>query len=86
MREQGFDMVVGSWQGIYVPRGTPSNVVNALFKASHETMKHPEVVKRLTDNGISIVTSASPAEFKKFWDDEIRRFGKVIKEAGLETE
>src|SRR5687768_5906953 len=33
MREQGFDMVVGSWQGIYVPRGTPSNVVGKLFKA-----------------------------------------------------
>jgi len=49
-------------------------------------MKHPDVVKRLTDNGISIVTSASPAEFRKFWDAEIRRFGKVIKEAGLETE
>src|SRR6185503_17194316 len=79
MREQGFDMVVGSWQGVYVPKGTPANVVNTLFKASHETMKNAEVVKRLTDNGISIVTSASPAEFKKFWDAEIRRFAKVIK-------
>ena len=86
MREQGFDMVVGSWQGVYVPKGTPAGVVGRLFKASHETMKHPDVVKRLTDNGISIITSASPAEFKKFWDAEIGRFGKVIKDAGLETE
>jgi tripartite-type tricarboxylate transporter receptor subunit TctC len=86
MREQGFDMVVGSWQGVYVPKGTPGNVVGKLFKATHETMKNAEVVKRLTDSGISIVTSASPAEFKKFWDAEIRRFGKVIKDAGLETE
>ena len=58
MREQGFDMVVGSWQGVYVPKGTPANVVGKLFKASHETMKNPEVVKRLTDNGVSIVTSS----------------------------
>jgi tripartite-type tricarboxylate transporter receptor subunit TctC len=86
MREQGFDMVVGSWQGVFVPKGTPNAVVAKLFKASHETMKHPEVVKRLTDSGISIVTSASPAEFKKFWNAEIGRFAKVIKEAGLETE
>src|SRR5688572_23221047 len=86
MREQGFDMVVGSWQGVYVPKGTPSAVVSTLFKATHETMKNAEVVKRLTDNGISIITSASPAEFKKFWDAEIRRFAKVIKEASIETE
>jgi tripartite-type tricarboxylate transporter receptor subunit TctC len=86
MREQGFDMVVGSWQGIYVPKGTPAAVTGRLFKASHEAMKNGEVVRRLTDNGVSIVTSASPGEFKKFWDSEIQRFGKVIKDAGLETE
>jgi hypothetical protein len=49
-------------------------------------MKNAEVVRRLTDSGISIITSASPAEFKKFWDAEILRFAKVIKEANLETE
>jgi len=86
MREQGFDMVVGSWQGVFVPKGTPNGVVNTLFKAAHETMKHPEVVKRLTDNGISIVTSASPAAFRKFWESEIQRFARVIKEANIETE
>jgi tripartite-type tricarboxylate transporter receptor subunit TctC len=86
MREQGFDMVVGSWQGVYVPKGTPSNVIGTLFKATHATMKNPDVVKRLTESGISIVTSASPAEFKKFWDAEIRRFAKVIKDANIETE
>ncbi|HYH42551.1 MAG TPA: tripartite tricarboxylate transporter substrate binding protein [Burkholderiales bacterium] len=86
MREQGFDMVVGSWQGIYVPKGTPAAVTGRLFKASQEAMKNPEVVKRLTDNGVSIVTSASPAEFRQFWDTEVKRFGKVIKDAGLETE
>jgi tripartite-type tricarboxylate transporter receptor subunit TctC len=86
MREQGYDMVVGSWQGVYVPKGTPAAVTGRLFKATHEAMKHPDVVKRLGDNGVSIVTSASPAEFKKFWDAEVRRFGKVIKEAGIETE
>ena len=86
MREQGFDMVVGSWQGIYVPKGTPSNVTDRLFKATHEAMKNPDVVKRLTDNGVSIVTSSSPAEFRKFWEAENRRFAKVIKEANIETE
>jgi tripartite-type tricarboxylate transporter receptor subunit TctC len=86
MREQGFDMVVGSWQGIYVPKGTPNAVIARLFKAAHEAMKNPEVVKRLGDGGVSIVTSSSSAEFRKFWEAENQRFAKVIKEANIETE
>jgi tripartite-type tricarboxylate transporter receptor subunit TctC len=86
MREQGFDMVVGSWQGIYVPKGTPSHVITRLFKASHEAMKNPEVVKRLSDGGVAIVTSSSSAEFRKFWEAENQRFAKVIKDASIETE
>src|SRR5690606_2494067 len=27
MREQGLNMVVGSWQGIYVPKGTPAPII-----------------------------------------------------------
>jgi tripartite-type tricarboxylate transporter receptor subunit TctC len=86
MREQGFDMVVGSWQGIYVPVGTPAAVTSRLFKVGHEAMKNAEVVKRLTDGGVSIVTSASSAEFRKFWESENARFAKVIKDARIETE
>jgi tripartite-type tricarboxylate transporter receptor subunit TctC len=86
MREQGFDMVVGSWQGIYAPRGTPQNVVTSLFKAAHAAMKNAEVVKRLSDGGVSIVTSGSPTEFRKFWEAENQRFAKVIKDANIATE
>lgn len=86
MREQGFDMVVGSWQGIYVPKGTPRAVQDRLFKVAHEAMKHPEVVRRLTEGGVTIVTSPSSAEFRKFWESEHSRFGKVIKDANIETD
>jgi tripartite-type tricarboxylate transporter receptor subunit TctC len=86
MREQGLDMVVGSWQGVFVPRGTPQPVVNKLFKASVDMMKDPLVVKRLGELGISIVTSKSPAEFVAFVKAETDRFGKVIKDNNIQTE
>ena len=86
MREQGFDMVVGSWQGVYVPKGTPSNVINRLFTASHAAMKNAEVTKRLADGGVAVVTSGSPADFRKFWEGENQRFAKVMKDAKIETE
>jgi tripartite-type tricarboxylate transporter receptor subunit TctC len=86
MREQGFDMVVGSWQGIYVPRGTPAQAVNRLLKAAHVAMKDQEVNKRLAAGGVTIVTSGSPVEFRKFWEAEDRRFARIIKDAKIDTQ
>ncbi len=86
MREQGFDMVVGSWQGLLVPKDTPTPVVNTLFKVGQETMKDATVIKRLGDNGVSIITSKSPADFTAFVKGETERFGKVIRDAKIQTE
>ncbi|MBM3358253.1 MAG: tripartite tricarboxylate transporter substrate binding protein [Betaproteobacteria bacterium] len=86
MREQGLDFTVGSWQGLFVPAGTPQAVVNALFKVGTTMMKDPQVVKRLGENGIAIVTSKSPADFVAFVKQETARIGKVIKDANIQTE
>lgn len=86
MREQGLNMSVGSWQGLYVPKGTPAAIVKKLFGVAHESMKHPEVIKRMTEGGVSIVTSNSPEAFAKFWQSEHDRFAKVIREAKIPTE
>jgi tripartite-type tricarboxylate transporter receptor subunit TctC len=87
MREQGFStMTIGSWQGIFVPKGTSERVIRKLFDVAQETMKHPEVIKRLADGGTNVVVSKSPADFRKFWESENQRFAKVVKEAHIETE
>ena len=66
MREQGLDMTVGSWQGVFVPKGTPKPVVDRLYRVSVDMMKDPQVVKRMGETGITIVTSKSPADFTAF--------------------
>ena len=86
MREQGYDMVVGSWQGIFVPQGTAQAVVSKLYRVGVDMMKDPQVVKRLGEAGIAIVSSKSPADFVAFVKKETDRFGKVIKDARIETE
>lgn len=87
MREQGFPtMIVGSWQGIFVPKATPQTVVKKLFSVAQETMQHPDVTKRMTDGGVNVVLSSSPAEFRKFLETENSRFAKVIKDASITTE
>lgn len=86
MREQGLDMAVGSWQGVYVPKGTPAPIIKKLFEVAHETMRHPDVVKRMVDSGVTIVTSKSPEEFGRFWKGDHERFAKIVKDAKLPTD
>ena len=86
MREQGLNMIVGSWQGLFVPQGTPQPVVKKLYQVGTQMMKDQRVVKRLGDSGITIVTSKSPADFVGFVKAETARFGKVIKDAKIETQ
>jgi tripartite-type tricarboxylate transporter receptor subunit TctC len=86
MREQGFDMVVGSWQGLFVPKGTPQAVVDRLYQVGADAMKDAQVVKRLSDGGVTIVASRSPADIAAFVKSETDRYARVIKQANIATE
>jgi tripartite-type tricarboxylate transporter receptor subunit TctC len=82
MTESGFpELTSGSWQGIFVPAGTPKEVVDRLYSVTIETMKTPEVVQRLANGGVDVVTSA-PGEFAKFVQSETERWGRAVREAG----
>jgi tripartite-type tricarboxylate transporter receptor subunit TctC len=84
MAETGFkSMRTGSWQGVFVPAGTPRPVVNRLFQAMQKVMDHPDVRKRLQEGGAEVVVSKSPEEFAAFVKIENERFGKAIKEAKI---
>jgi tripartite-type tricarboxylate transporter receptor subunit TctC len=87
MSEQGFkEMTTGSWQGVFLPKNTPRAIVSKMLSVTLETMKSPEVMKRLQEGGVDIVVSKSPEDFAKFVASETARFGKVIKDAKIETE
>jgi tripartite-type tricarboxylate transporter receptor subunit TctC len=86
MAESGFpELTSGSWQGIFVPTGTPKDIVDKLYGVIIETMKTPEVRQRLANGGVEVVTSA-PGEFTKFVQTETERWGKAVKEAGATAE
>ena len=82
MMESGYpDFVTGSWQGVFVPAGTPREVVDKLFKAIQQTMSAPEVGERLKNGGAEVVTSQNPAAFTEFVAAETRRWSRVVRES-----
>ena len=87
MAESGFPaMTTGSWQGVYVPAGTPRAVVDRLYTAVTRTMGDPEVIRRLGTGNAEVITSKSPEEFAVFMKKENELWAKVIKDIGLTGE
>src|SRR5438477_2274929 len=82
VHEAGFsDLAASSWQGIFVPTGTPREVVERLFTVTQQVMKDPDVISRLKTGGAEVLTSASPAAFSKYVAEETERWARIAKDA-----
>ena len=83
MIEAGYpEMLSSSWQGMFVPAGTPRPIVDKLHAALLNTLATPEMHQRFAVGGAQVITSSTPEEFAAFVAAEIVRWGKVAKETG----
>jgi len=73
------------WFGIGAPKGISSEVVDKLNKEINEGLADPKMKARLADLGGTVLTG-SPADFGKFIADEIDKWGKVVKFAGVKAD
>jgi tripartite-type tricarboxylate transporter receptor subunit TctC len=82
----GFDFSV--WHGLYAPRGTPPAVLEKINAALRSALKDPELIKRQEALGITVVTDErlAPAGHRKFFESEVGRWTKAIKDAGIQPE
>lgn len=84
--EQGLSGVEASvWNAFFLPRGTPEPIVRKLNKAMSDTMDDPTVRKRLEDLGLEVAAPErrTPAYLATFVPEEIARWTKVVKAAGI---
>jgi len=71
------DAEVYSWQAVAAPKGLPADVKAKLLAAMTESLKDPEVAKKLTDLGFEIVAN-TPEQFARFQAQELARWKTVI--------
>jgi tripartite-type tricarboxylate transporter receptor subunit TctC len=74
-------MYISFWHGLWVPKGTPEDVIARLDKAVNETLADPAVRKRLTDLGAVIAPpeQQNPAALAAFHKAEIGKWWPIIK-------
>jgi tripartite-type tricarboxylate transporter receptor subunit TctC len=87
--EQGLPGVEASaWNAFFFPKGTPETIVRRLNKAMGDMLDNPLVRKRLEDLGLEIVPPErrTPEYLAKFLPEEIERWGKIIRAAGISAD
>ena len=79
---------ISTWTGLWVPAGTPKDIVERLAAAARETLADPAVAKRLADLGQVIfpVDQQTPAGLAAFHKAEIDKWWPIIKAAGVKAE
>ena len=72
-----------SWQGLFLPGGTPPDVVGAVFKLFNDAGKDEQVIAALDKAKLDIRTSHSPAQFAAYVQSEMKRVADTAKENGV---
>jgi tripartite-type tricarboxylate transporter receptor subunit TctC len=79
----GFECV--AWGGMIGPANLPRDIVNRLNKEIVDTLKQKDVIDRMLSEG-TVPSPSSPDEFLAYMKSELKKWGEVVKIAGIKPE
>ncbi len=79
----GFE--AGNWHGLFAPANTPKQILARLQAAITSSLSASEVKAKFVEGGAEPVGS-SPEEFEAYFKNEIIKWGKTVKAAGIKPE
>ena len=87
MTEAGLpDFAMAFWYGLFVPAGTPPDIVKKLFEATIAAAQRPEYKAALAREGTEAELSASPEAFAAFLAEDAKFWAKLAKDSGATTD
>lgn len=79
----GYDAT--SWFGLFVPAGTPQEIINRLSAETAEALRDPKVRDTLMNVGAEPV-GTGPQAFGAFFRSEVERWSKVVRDAKVQVD
>jgi tripartite-type tricarboxylate transporter receptor subunit TctC len=73
---RGFDHYY-AWSGLFLPKGTPPDIVAKLNAAARGALSDPEIIEKLAKYGVQAAGS-TPEEFTEIIKQDLAMFRKVI--------
>jgi tripartite-type tricarboxylate transporter receptor subunit TctC len=75
----------GVWYALLAPAGTPRAIIDRLHRETVAVLNKPEFNKLLVEQAIDPIGN-TPEELAKFIKDDLDKWAKVVKEAGIRIE
>jgi tripartite-type tricarboxylate transporter receptor subunit TctC len=82
MQEQGVDLVIGSFHGLFVPKHTPDNIVARLETALEKAMQEKTVIDQMANVGLGPVFMGRK-EAERFVGGQDAAYRKLISRLGM---
>lgn len=76
---------VDSWNGLFAPAGTPTEIINRVAVAVQQGFRDPALKKRMDDIGATPVGD-TPEQFRAFVAAEQQKWGNFVKSTGIKVE
>ncbi len=84
--EQGVkDYEASTWYGVFTTGRTPQAIVDRLGAEVRKAVQDPKARAAIVAQGVDPKAN-TPAEFKRFFDAEYQRWGKVIRDNGIKAD
>jgi tripartite-type tricarboxylate transporter receptor subunit TctC len=87
MAEAGLsDYEIAFWYGLFVPAGTPGDVVRRLYAAANQSLSAPNVNQTLAREGTEVSGSSSPEDFAGFLAEDAKLWARLVKDSGAKAD
>jgi tripartite-type tricarboxylate transporter receptor subunit TctC len=86
LKEQGVDVVVNGWHGLFAPAKTADTILDKVEKDAKQAMKDPRWEEALAKDGVELPPERSRAEFARYVADEHAFWGRKLKELKIEMD
>ena len=86
LTEQGIDMVMNGWHGLFAPAKTPDAILDKIEKDAKRAFTTSKWLDLLVQDGSETPPNRTRAEFAKFIADEHAFWGRKLKELKIEME
>ncbi len=86
MRESGMsDYLSTAWFGIAAPAGTPPEIIAKLNAEGQKAVASPEFIRKMNEYGYDVV-GGSPEKMAAMIQDELKRWGPLVKASGAKVD
>lgn len=86
MKEAGLpDYESTAWFGLAFPVGTPKDVIERVSVDAQKATRTPEFIRKLNELGYEVI-GGTPQQMADLIQDEVRRWGPVVKASGAKVD